>query len=300
MEMSIFAEMVCAAVRGELGKEYKVEVKKVRKNNGIFQEALLISCQGQTVIPNIYLKRFWEAHESGMPIGAIVSRIVAIYRRDGLKNSIDMEFFRDYGAVRDRVCYRLIGRSGNEDLLENIPHIEFLDMAICFYYLFHAEGLREGIIPIFNSHMEMWGVCMEDLYKMAQANTPRLLPWKRSTLQEAIDEAAGQTGYDISPDEGNAVRRIPMWVLSNQTKFHGAACILYPGVLEGIAAGVGNLYILPSSIHETILLKDDGRACAGKLRQMVMEVNREQVAPEEVLTDSLYYYDSARKEIVMA
>lgn len=300
MEMSVFSEMVCAAVRGELGKDYKVEAKRIRKNNGIFQEALLISCKGQTVIPNIYLGRFWEAYKSGIPFSVIVSRIVSIYRWDEPNDSMDIEFFRDYGAVRDGVCYRLIGRSENEDLLENIPHMEFLDMAICFYYLFHAKGLREGIIPIFNSHMEMWGVCREDLLRQAQANTPRLLPWECRALSEIVHETAEQAGYDIPPDQEDIARRIPMMVLRNQTKFHGAACILYPGVLEGIAAGVGNLYILPSSVHETILLKDDGRVCAGKLRQMVMEVNREQVAPEGVLTDSLYYYDSARKEILMA
>ncbi len=94
------------------------------------------------------------------------------------------------------------------------------------------------------------------------------------------------------PDE------IPMKVLTNSKRSSGAVCILYPGVLEEVAAERmgGDFYIIPSSVHEVILLPDDGRLLEENLKEMIFEVNRTKVDPEEVLSDNLYYYDAERKE----
>ena len=91
-----------------------------------------------------------------------------------------------------------------------------------------------------------------------------------------------------------------MKVLSNDKKAYGAACMLYPGVLERLAEEEGSsLYIMPSSVHETILLADNGRLEPDELKKMISEVNRTQVAPEDVLSDNLYYYDFKDKRVKM-
>ena len=53
-------------------------------------------------------------------------------------------------------------------------------------------------------------------------------------------------------------------------------------------------------MHETIILPDNGKGSPEAFRGMIAEVNSTQVAPEEVLSDSLYYYDAAKKEVVIA
>ena len=91
-----------------------------------------------------------------------------------------------------------------------------------------------------------------------------------------------------NPDLGG----IPLLVLTNSRRYLGAACILYRGVLERFAKKLGeNLYILPSSVHEVILLPETKVNSSKNLLRMVMEVNRTQLAPEEVLSDTVYYYD---------
>ena len=208
-----------------------------------------------------------------------------------------MEFFRHYEKVKDRVCFRLIGRSGNEEMLKEIPCIEFLDMAVCFYYAYQGKRLGDGSILIHHSHRKMWGVCAEDLFRQAQVNTPTLFPWECTTLDEVLKEITGDDLFDREPSMSE---QLPMKVLSNSQKVHGAASILYPGVLESLAVGEGcNLYIIPSSIHEVILLPDKEEVFADELKQMVFIVNSTQVAPEEVLTNNLYYYDAGKKEIIM-
>lgn len=301
MDMDIFAAKICAAVKEKLGDGYKVTVKDVKKNNGVLMKGLLIFSSEQGMTPTIYLDSFKEAYESGMPIRAAADKIVAIYRRDSIKTEdIDMDFLLDYRKAKDRVCYRLVGRKDNEELLADIPHMEFLDLAICFYYDYQREGMGDGIIIIHNSHMAMWDVSVDDLFLLAQRNTPCLRPWEYSTIGKVLQEME-EAGEEIPfGSEDAVIEAVPMRILGNERRAQGAACILYPGVLDEIAAREGrSFYIIPSSVHEVIILPDDGNGSPEAFKRMIAEVNRTQLAPEEVLSDSLYYYDAVKRETVI-
>ena len=142
--------------------------------------------------PTIYLDMLLEAYGSGTPFMTILNRLLDICRMEVEKSSIDMEFFRSFEEVRDRICYRLIRKEGNEDLLEDIPYIGFLDLAICFYYAYHGEALGDGTVLIHNSHMELWGTCTVELFGLAKRNTKRLFPWTCQSMVEVLREMAGQ------------------------------------------------------------------------------------------------------------
>lgn len=300
MEMSNFAQEVCTAVGKELGKDYEIKIQKVQKNNGICRTGILVLAKGGNVAPTIYLEEFLAAYESGIPINRIALQIMGAYQRNTGKDSIDTEFFRSFGKVKDRICYRLVEKKRNETLLEEIPHMEFLDLAICFYYAYYSDVLGEGSILIYNSHMKMWDTSTEELFELARENTPRLFPWKCSTLGEILagdarteeEEGGSKTGLQVPLYD-----EIPMKILTNSKRSYGAVCILYPGVLEEVAERMGgDFYILPSSVHEVILLPYDGTFSEKSIKDMISEVNRTQVEPEEVLCDSLYYYNAGRKE----
>ena len=94
--------------------------------------------------------------------------------------------------------------------------------------------------------------------------------------------------------------QVPMYVLTNDVKYYGAACILYDGVLKEFAESAGrDLYILPSSVHEVILLPDMGYEDVDMLKKMVCEVNDTQLSPDEVLSDTIYHYDRDTEDISM-
>ena len=83
-----------------------------------------------------------------------------------------------------------------------------------------------------------------------------------------------------------------MFVISNTSKIFGASCVLYPGVLEKFAAEKdADIFVLPSSIHEMILVPEKEDQDYSTLPNIVKETNRTEVDPEEVLSDSVYYYD---------
>ena len=299
MDMDVFAANVSAAVKKEIGAGYTVDVNKVRKNNGVVLHGLTIRRQGQNVSPAIYLEQFMEAHESGMPFDALIGEIIAIYKRYTPGKSIDMDFFRIFENVKDRICFRLIRKERNEDLLKDVPHTDFLDLAVCFCYAHCWDGIGNGSILLNNSHMEMWNTSEEELYRLAERNTPRIFPWLCRTMREFVEETMGnaaETAENVFLDEA------PFKVLSNTERTHGAACILYPGVLEKLAQKEQrNLYIIPSSVHETLLIADTGGDdLADMIKETIVDVNRTQIAPEEVLSDSLYYYDLSEKQLKIA
>ena len=286
-------QKVQSSIQKELGIPFTVELKMVRKNNNVMLHGLMITTEGRNVTPTIYLEQFWNAYQEGMPYREVVRRVLEVYGKDKPMRSIDMEFFKDFDKVRDRVCYRLVGTVDNKDMLEDVPHVEFLDLAVCFFYAYKGDILGEGSILIHNSHMEMWKTCVTELMKVARENTPKLFPWQCNTMEEVLKEVLETDQIDEMLED-----ELPMKVLSNRQRMNGAACLIYPEVLERLAEEYKtDLYILPSSIHETILLADSGNERPGELKSMIVQVNRTQVAPEEVLTDSLYRYDRGKKRV---
>lgn len=293
MEIKEFAQKVCQAVGGSLGEDYNVELKEVRKNNDVLLHGLTIQAKDHNVAPTIYLEHFWRAYEEGMSFSEIIRKLMTVYGQDAPTGSVDMEFFRDFEKVKDRICYRLVGITENRKLFEDIPYVEFLDMAVCFFYAYSGEVLGEGSILIHNSHMEMWGTGVAELMSLAKENTSRLFPGRCYTMEEVLEELIGE-----EEREASFSGRVPMKVLTNDKRMHGAVCMIYQGMLDSIAEELGSsLYILPSSIHEVILLAEEEAADPEELKEMIIQVNRTQVAPEEVLSDSLYRYDRLQKRV---
>lgn len=301
MKLNEFAGKVCAAVQNELGADYRIELKEVRKNNGVLMRGLMIFSDRVNIVPTIYLESFWDAYENGISFAAVVRKIVKLYREEVPEKNIDMDFFRYFDRVKDRICYRLVRREGNEELLKECPHVEFLDLAICFFYAYDGTRIGEGSILIKNAHALRWGVRTGDLMRCAETNTARLFRWESFSMEELLRESedfgfGGETDQKAEP--GKRADAVPMRVLTNEKRIHGAVSMIYRGVLEKLAEEVKkSFYILPSSIHEVILLADTGREAADGLKQMIREVNAAHVAPEEVLSDNLYYYDFHEKKV---
>lgn len=299
MDIRGFAEMVSRAVSEELGEGCQVKLQEIMKNNGVILQGLVILTGKRNLSPTIYLNSFLEVYAAGVPLTAIVSRILEIYRSDMPADNIDMNFFRELDRVRSGICYRIVNRSRNRVLLERIPHVDFLDLSICFFYAYQSDALGSGSILIYNSHMEMWNCSTETLMRLARDNTERIYPWEIHRMEELLSEALPAEEWE--PEEalpGEGAGSVPMRVLCNTQRIYGATCMIYPGVLRTLAQEAGeNLYILPSSVHELLLMPESGVEDARYLQDMIREVNGTQVEPEEVLSDNLYLYDRRKNRV---
>ena len=280
--MKEFAQKVLVAVKGKLGEGYRVEVKEVRKNNGILLHGLVILSETKNVVPTIYLEIFLAAYEDGVPFSKIIDKILDVYQEEMPKGNVSMEFFKEFDKVCDRICYRLIRRKGNEALLEEIPHVEFMDLAICFFYSYQGGALGDGSIPIYNTHLEMWKVGTKELMTLAGVNTPRIYPADFRSMTDILKEMGQIQAIGGPVPESN------LYILTNDKRAQGAACILYPGMLEKIAAArKKSFYIIPSSVHEVLILRDTGMENVEEIKKTIREVNSRFVSKEEILSDNL-------------
>lgn len=295
MEIKEFAQYVQQQVEEILGAEYKVQIHEIRKNNNVLMQGMTIVSERNNICPTIYLEELWRAYNSGVPLPEIIENVVRIYKQDTRGKSLNMTFFKNFARVRGRICYRLISAEKNKKLLEDIPYIPYLDMAVSFYYAYQGEDSSMGTILVHNSHLDMWKTTVEELFLLAQGNTPRLFPWICSSLEEMVEKYG-----EVQDREEAALKpfceKVPFWILTNKQRAFGAACMLYTGVLEELAKKEQtNFFILPSSVHEVILMADKGGDWDWKLREIIREINASQPEQEEVLSDSLYYYDRSEK-----
>lgn len=298
MNLEEFTEKVVARVQAVAGTGAVIQVQNIRKNNNVQLHGMTILRKGQNVSPTIYLDSFYEMLGDGMELEHIVKRILEVYVRGMPKGKVDMEFFREFSKVRDRIVYRLVNREKNRELLEEIPHVEFLDLAVCFYYCYEHPELGEGMILIHNTHLKMWNTSHRELMRLAEHNTPRLLKAQLCSMDCALKGILEEEALDELRQMQRETKKY-LYVLTNEKRCQGAAAMLYPGILAEAAQHLkGSFYILPSSIHEVILLPDSGQDNGEELHEMIADINRTQLREEEILSDYAYRYDADRKSVV--
>lgn len=273
--------------------EGKIILQKVRKNNGVLLDSLIIQMPDSNISPTIYLDVFYEMYKNGMDIEEIAVRILAAYYNGRPKKGLNLEFFKDFEQVKSRIVYRIVNAKQNQELLEEIPHVLWMDLAICFYYAFYDEQLGNGMITIYNKHMEWWNTSTKELMVLAKKNTPELMKARWDSLTKVVESIYGEELEELHG------RECPLYVLTNEQKNQGAACILYEGVPDQLAKFLGgSFYMIPSSIHEVILFKENGNEDAMALHRLIKEVNETHLSEEEILSDYPYYYDQDRKKLI--
>ncbi|MCP1101748.1 hypothetical protein M2454_001280 [Aequitasia blattaphilus] len=194
-------------------------------------------------------------------------------------SSIELE------EVKDRIIFQLINPHRNQELLRDTPHILYLDLAIvfCVYYEQRAMIIKENL-----SHL--WKLNTETLYRIARENTERLLPSDFTSIEEVLTRL---TGCEMKPEEEI------MYILSNKQGIWGAASILYQGELKEIGKTLEeDYYVLPSSIHEVIIVPKSKAISREDLDAMIQEINETQVGEQEVLSNHAYYYNREKEELM--
>ncbi|MDR2889004.1 MAG: DUF5688 family protein [Lachnospiraceae bacterium] len=322
MEYANFLVAIKEAVQNMMGDEVTVTITSIRKNNGITLDGMLIARKERGISPAYYVNNQYQAMLEGKAIAAIAEEIVDLYERSDFPHQLNLEFFNSAEEMKSNVLYKLIHFQKNRELLNDLPHLRFMDLAIVFFCNLSEEYFENGSVLIHNRHVERWNLTAEELYQSAQLNTMRLCPETIIDMEEVMRGVFIRRLKDkIGTDEGGeellkrfmeeqypnlaekefkqAKGRYKMYVLGNEDRLFGAAAMLYPGVLDRFSDEMGlGLFLLPSSVHEIIIVPDDGSMDKDELQQIVSEINDNHVDPEEVLGYTIYYYDRHSKEIL--
>ena len=276
----------------------EVSVHRIPKNNGIVLDAVTIMPKGLNIAPSIYLESYFREFCAGTPASELAEELISESGEYMLPSaSVDPEDVTGFDTVRGCLRYRVVNYGMNSGMLKTMPHERILDLAKIYYYVVDVEGIENASALVSYKDLARWGVTEEELARIADVNTPLQEPARldsvRNVIRDLLSGHSGDCGDDLlsaeellPPDDFT-----PIYVLTNRSRVFGAACFLYDGVLEKAAAGMeSDLFVLPSSIHELIVLPDMGQFTGEELEDMVSSINAEHVLPTEVLSDHAYRY----------
>lgn len=296
-------EQLRGMVVDRLGMENEeIEIKEVQKNNGTKKTAVIIrDTKSETnVSPCIYvddiLEQWWSGDEGSIErtAGMVADRV-----RKALENAVYMPpITLTKEEILDNAYYVVVGTEKNRDLLKDLPHRVMADLAIIVKTAVNAiqDGIQ-GSITVNNGIVSAYGIDEDELFRKAAENMQDGRGFVCMSIGKMMASLMGiaDDEYTDSP-EG-------LYVLTNDSKLNGAAVLAFPETLERLISGIcpngSTPYILPSSIHEVMVFVGEGLD-ANMLKAMVTEINATQVEPEDVLSNSVYVFDTNDKTLRIA
>lgn len=299
---SEFSAQLCSLVSEKLGDTYSVREVTNLKNNHVEYHGLLIRKEKDSIAPTIYIDQQYREYQNGKDLEETANEIISFYH-----TSMKSEEVADLGTIsfqpetmKDCITVRLINYEKNKTILELVPHIRFLDLAIVFHLVLYQQSSGIGSVRFTNEHFDAFRrkpdifpyQTPEELFPLALANTERMFPHRFNDIIETLQSLSKTSQYPLSEDYSTDDCNNRLYVLTNDVGINGAACILYPGLLSLISSLTSpDFYIIPSSIHEILILKAEPNDSRENLNAMIREVNLTQVNEEEILSNHVYHCD---------
>ena len=287
-----------------LERKASVEINSIVKANDRVKDSISIIIPGRTSSPTVYLNDFYEWHMKGGTVDEISDKILEIF--DRCSRDIPEEFlrFESFEEARHNITLKVLNTAINEAYLEDTARLEYLDLSVVFYCTV-IIGVQKHVFCSKISHdlMKSWGMNEHMLYDLARRNTPRLLGVYLREVKEVIMEMLEGADDQIRESLLWALEdenRSPMYILSNYSRNSGAGNMFSEGILKSLAEQLnGDLYLIPSSIHEVLVIPVNSRLTRDEVDAMVSDVNRTVLRPEDILSDHVYIYRRQEDRIVM-
>ena len=300
MEYEKFKEQFVEDLKERLeagGEKFSVDLNAVQKMNQNY-EAVTVKPEDAIIGVNLNMTEIYERYDRGMSYDTLVSEVAekadrALHDRP----DFNLEALQDYDQMKEKLSMEVVSAERNADLLEKVPHKNMEDMAVVYRFVLDSDSDGRGSILVTNQLMDNYGITAEQLHADALQYAPVMRPAVIQTMAETLLEMMGPEAKDMIP----VLPDDPLFVATVPDKIQGAGVLAYQDFMEQAAERVGgDFFILPSSIHEILLVRDDGTFDINHLEDMVKQVNETEVAPEDLLTDSVYHYDSKEKIFELA
>ena len=198
--------------------------------------------------------------------------------------------------LTDGICLKLENFEQVKDIIDEIPHKEYLDLLVTYFYFLHDKKSFD-IRTLTKNDVEVLGLDEEDLYELALRNTMRILPPKFIRLDEIIGELINRYySCDIDDDD---IMSSPLFYLGNKTGAYGSSVILYDNILERLSESFEeDYYLIPSSIHEYLIVTDsEANNNPDYLIDMVRSVNSECLSKDLILSNNVYHFCCESKKL---
>ena len=286
------------------GDLFRIERTSVTKNNDIKKTCLVMNQKDLKIAAVIYTDDVYREYCKGKSFDDIAKQIIVLVGKQNVKMNIDKlaKSFVDWDYVKDKVFFKLVNYKSNLEYLGDKPFVKQNDLALIFYVYvdeFIEEYKNNNFIE------ETSDIC--DLLAEAIKNTPKIFPVSFRSLTDILremfvdlpDSDCDSDAFDeVLKPEGNEP---DMYVLTNKQGINGASTLYYPGCLKKLVRKLktDKVIILPSSIHEVILIRWEADMEAESINRMITEVNLNNVPEDEILSERAYLYDKQTDKITI-
>lgn len=295
MDYETFKQEFAEDIKEKLSQKGYGEVEtnfhNIEKTNQNY-EAISVVPAGGNIGVNYNIENAFASYEhSGDYEGVLASATGAIASGLDQVPVVNVNALMNYEIMKEKLSVEVISAEVNEELLAKVPHHRIEDLAVVYRFIMESNEDGRASILVNNDLIERMGVTHEQLRADALENSPEIRPAVIQGMNEVMKEMMGPEAYEMFgiPDDTEEM----MFIATVPDKNSGAGVLAYQDFMDQAAEKIGgDFFILPSSIHEILLVPDDGQKGADELKAMVMDVNATQVSPEERLSDNVYHYDS--------
>lgn len=310
-----FKNYVVENIKEYLPAEYYdavAEIQKQTKNNGAVMDGLQID-NGMAVRPVIYLEGAYDAYKRGAQMSYVMENLAFSYLNAvNQAPAFDIASLENFDAIKGQIRARLINQLQNVELLSTVPYQRFEDLAVTYHVMVSEDRFGSASIKVTNEMMEHWGVDRDTLHETAMANTLSSdtmtitslremltgMIQRRIMVQDDVDEIEAE---QITQALLAAEDMMPVYIVTNQSGSFGAVGILSDDIRERLSEMLGgDYYVLPSSVHEVLVLPADAGMSPEELSDRVQSVNNDAVDEKDRLSDYVYFYNAREKNLSLA
>lgn len=296
MRYKEFIEGLTAYLQDRLGTGYMFIPNESLGMNGKVRHSLIVKNEDSNISPCICLNELYQEYAEGKTgIEHAAEKVLKVYRENEIHGNIDADYLMDWNQVKQWIRCRLVNTEKNMVLLAGMPHREILDLSVVYYVRIALSGGTAGIVHISNEYMKLWDVDEDILYDEAWKNMREADDAECDSMENIIGRMFGMEAKEIG------LLSTHMYVLSNQKKLYGAVYMLNQDRMMKIAEDLcSDLWIIPSSIHESIIIPSGRNEHAAELAQIVCEINNTELSEDEVLSGHVYHFSRNNGEISIA
>lgn len=302
MDYAQFKEEMKHGIKGFLPEkygDYSVDIIQVRKNNGVIRDDLIVRGR-EPVVPALCLNDFYEAYKAGVSLKEILGQDAEVYQTNLETYSGLGAGILDYEKVKGHLTVTACNADKNAGLLERVPHELREDLALVYRVRQPMEDQAWESVVVNYELLRRWNVGEQELKAQAwecmkRNNAPSFSSMEALITNELLHSPQMEAEMEVTPS-------FPLYVLSNKERIWGAVYMFDRETMAGIAEKLGSsLIILPSSIHETLILPESADIGKGipQLQELVKKVNYLEVWEQEILSDNVYRFDREGQTLTM-
>lgn len=281
-------------------KDYEITFQTVAKAEGVYEGMIIApkekGVDGPTVNPVLNLTSAYERLCNGTSMNTILTDFANIRMNATLPSFNKMDLLK-YDKVKDKLFPRLVNTASSLEYLRNRPHTDVLDMSVVYTVILNEDSNGCATVTVTDDLMKAWDVDKVDVVNRAMTNLAeqKYTFCPLTDLLFGIKRDVDIEDMDLDEDE------MPVFCLSNEAKHLGACMAINPMVMNKIVDKFGDVLVLPSSIHEVLIIPTSaGMANVARLKDMVTSINNDTVSPSDRLSNNIYMYDRETETLVYA